>query len=1307
MASVIRRTLLLFAFAPLQRYLAPLLPLWLPLLPIALAWILQWRLSDDRRLLPATLAVVPGLPLLSLLLVYLLAVLGAPGPWEGWLVLANWQLLPATALATVVVLWDLWVGRRRSGAVLLVPLLALLLVASFWSQAEFRTELFGHASWHALYALGMAVLMVAHQGLASAKGQARLRRALVPVLLVLLLLSGVSLLVYRGWQGQAVEAGGGLLQPTAFRFDFADYISLEPEIRQTRDLVFLYREERAPADRLLRRYVLSGYDPRRGFYRLDADEEPDPAPPLSVDAAARGLVAPAVPQAPTATLTPIEQEYYVVNFDPDALIAVQEPTEVVPLRSWSRSSFNRAYRVSSGQPAADPRALMSLPWPDDLPEEWAGVYTGGPVPEGVARLAREVTADVEGYYETVATVNAHLLNEYYYSLSPGEALGGSQLEHFLFESRKGYCSYFAFSMALMLRSLDVPARVAVGFFVDPRTGMLGFHPVRGDMAHAWVEVWFPGVGWLEFDPTSTTIAPGEQVSSDYGIDQEQLSSLIEEILAQDGAVAQEPSGPAAGMDRTGRVVRRALRVLLGAGIMFLLLVAGWRVRRWRWRRLCHDNPRRAALLLLGRVRRWRALHGASRRLRLDEVEQQARFGPLWDPSDTRDLETELAAMLRSRPPAAHGTKRVRAMLRRQVVHLSQWFLTSVPPRVRRQDRRESRARWTAVMLVLGVGSVFLGGGTAPLAAQLPGGADGPGAPSGAGREAVSEDADGLLREARTAVGSENFEEAISLLREAQNRFPADYRFPLEEGDLYFDQALYGPARDAYRRALARGAPDFSTRYMLTRTLTRLNDDEASIAMLESLLREYPGDTGVVGDLAWLYFKVHRLEDARELVERTLDEEGTDRDLLMTLATIYSGLWDYEAALGHYRRAIQLAALASDRPFQSVAYYNLSILHANFYRYEEAVEAAENSLTMAERPSGYMIRAELSEMRLDTDMAAADYHRAGVLDDITPLADLSIATLWTNAGYPERAVARIARIVEEDERNWMYNFGTNPERYQLQIYRAQADAWEAQAAVLRLQRPGTFAERLVRRFEAGRARVLSWYYRGLERSQRRRVAASYEEQGRELLAAWNRMNAAERWTALALRHARRAQALEVPFNPAAEPDYRLFAAGVSGDAAELADLAAELDQPWRRSDRARALRGVYRERGRHPDGIEAGARAWGLAPGALLVNGLRVPVHLVETGAAPHAERRSRRVLRRMGLRVDERSPLQLELSWEPGRLDYRVWDRELGVELRRGDVRFGADDDGRPAVRALETMSTALTRAGEQVLGPADQTAAR
>jgi transglutaminase-like putative cysteine protease len=78
---------------------------------------------------------------------------------------------------------------------------------------------------------------------------------------------------------------------------------------------------------------------------------------------------------------------------------------------------------------------------------------------------------------------------------------GPPLVAFALRTKRGYCQHFAGAMALMLRMLGVPARVAVGFTpgrYDTRTGVW---TVTDRDAHAWVEAWFPGYGWLPFDPT--------------------------------------------------------------------------------------------------------------------------------------------------------------------------------------------------------------------------------------------------------------------------------------------------------------------------------------------------------------------------------------------------------------------------------------------------------------------------------------------------------------------------------------------------------------------------------------------------------------------------------------------------------------------------------------------------------------------------------------------------------------------------------------------------------------------------------------
>jgi transglutaminase-like putative cysteine protease len=91
--------------------------------------------------------------------------------------------------------------------------------------------------------------------------------------------------------------------------------------------------------------------------------------------------------------------------------------------------------------------------------------------------------------------------EFRYSLSvPSLSYGGNQLRRFLTEVREGYCEQFAIAMAMMARHVGVPSRVAVGFtsgeIVDNT-----FLQVTTHDAHAWPELWFPGAGWVPFEPT--------------------------------------------------------------------------------------------------------------------------------------------------------------------------------------------------------------------------------------------------------------------------------------------------------------------------------------------------------------------------------------------------------------------------------------------------------------------------------------------------------------------------------------------------------------------------------------------------------------------------------------------------------------------------------------------------------------------------------------------------------------------------------------------------------------------------------------
>ncbi|PSL47002.1 uncharacterized protein DUF4129 [Salsuginibacillus halophilus] len=129
------------------------------------------------------------------------------------------------------------------------------------------------------------------------------------------------------------------------------------------------------------------------------------------------------------------------------------------------------------------------------------------LPDRVADLAEELTEDYDNRYDQARAVEDYLTGqEFVYDTEnipvPGE--NEDYVDQFLFESQRGYCDNFSTSMAVLLRTLDIPTRWVKGFTpgeeVDYTTETTT-REVRNDNAHSWVEVYFPEVGWVPFEPT--------------------------------------------------------------------------------------------------------------------------------------------------------------------------------------------------------------------------------------------------------------------------------------------------------------------------------------------------------------------------------------------------------------------------------------------------------------------------------------------------------------------------------------------------------------------------------------------------------------------------------------------------------------------------------------------------------------------------------------------------------------------------------------------------------------------------------------
>ncbi|NLM27635.1 MAG: DUF4129 domain-containing protein [Clostridiaceae bacterium] len=127
----------------------------------------------------------------------------------------------------------------------------------------------------------------------------------------------------------------------------------------------------------------------------------------------------------------------------------------------------------------------------------------GNLPDRVYELAYELTSNVDTVYGKVKSIERYLRNNYNYTLAPGYTPEGQDfVDYFLFELKEGYCSYYASAMCIMARAAGIPARYVEGFVMPVNTGNDGYYHVTNQNAHAWVEVYLEGAGWVSFEPTS-------------------------------------------------------------------------------------------------------------------------------------------------------------------------------------------------------------------------------------------------------------------------------------------------------------------------------------------------------------------------------------------------------------------------------------------------------------------------------------------------------------------------------------------------------------------------------------------------------------------------------------------------------------------------------------------------------------------------------------------------------------------------------------------------------------------------------------
>lgn len=201
----------------------------------------------------------------------------------------------------------------------------------------------------------------------------------------------------------------------------------------------------------------------------------------------------------------LRQKIYLESMDSPLLFAVSQPVffhiDRPMLDTFMDGSVQRvagdAWRIHYEVESVARTLSTTAPSPYALAFPQSGL-------ERVSELSTRLTQPARNPIEKARSLKAYFDSGFAYSLDSNISLSDSNpTDTFLFETKTGHCEYFASALCLMLRSQGIPARIATGFYSTEWNRQGGYVIVRMRHAHAWVEAFIEGLGWVPLDPTPT------------------------------------------------------------------------------------------------------------------------------------------------------------------------------------------------------------------------------------------------------------------------------------------------------------------------------------------------------------------------------------------------------------------------------------------------------------------------------------------------------------------------------------------------------------------------------------------------------------------------------------------------------------------------------------------------------------------------------------------------------------------------------------------------------------------------------------
>jgi hypothetical protein len=241
--------------------------------------------------------------------------------------------------------------------------------------------------------------------------------------------------------------------------------------------------------------------------------------------------------------------------------------------------------------------------------EWIDRYLQLPddLPQRVHDMAQEVTAEHDNAYDKASALQEYLRQFTYNEKIEAPPTGVDPVDYFLFDLQEGYCNYYASAMAVMARSVGIPTRIAAGYSQGDWERDAQAYRVREHHSHAWVEVYLPRFGWIEFEPTASEpvivrprVAGGgaNDFPDDRGFGGPE-DYLDEDAYGPDsGTIDSDALARLLAEQRRREQIRTYTRVGIVSGVSLLVILAAWFLGRRQM-----DQTRPAAVYYERMVRR--------------------------------------------------------------------------------------------------------------------------------------------------------------------------------------------------------------------------------------------------------------------------------------------------------------------------------------------------------------------------------------------------------------------------------------------------------------------------------------------------------------------------------------------------------------------------------------------------------------------------------------------------------------------------------------------------------------------------------